>query len=83
MQIKKFIDAEGIGDAVYYVGEREDIKRIYKSICRNGSLWAFENSIFMDYRDIYALSVENGVVCVVNSDTMLYMILSGEVLPFW
>lgn len=82
MPIKKFVDnPELFGDAVYYVGERKDIKAIYKSICRNGSLWTFD-SHFANNREVYGLSVEGSVVCVINSDVMLYMILSGEVIPF-
>lgn len=73
--------------SVFYVGKTEEIKRIYRSI-RNAILR--ENTdmmllfpgmpVFNPNKATYAISIElNRFVSVVNSDTMLSLIVSGDV----
>lgn len=69
----------------YYVGATEDIKAMYKSIARNESSGIIplfcENAKFSISRQVYALCIsDSGFVYVVDSDTMLSLILSGDVV---
>lgn len=73
--------------SVFYVGKTEEIKRIYRSI-RNAILR--ENTDMMlvfpgipaynPNKEVYAICIElNRFVYIVNSDTMLSLIVSGDV----
>lgn len=71
----------------YYVGHTSDIKALYKAICRasrKGNTFMFP--LFCDFpvcspsKEVYALRVDTEnywAVTVVNSDTMLSMIVDG------
>lgn len=69
----------------YYVGETADIKAMYKSILRNRTSnlrpMFCDFPKFSDNKSIYALCIDEfaGWVSIVNSDTMLAMIISNEV----
>ena len=73
--------------SVYYVGETEEIQRVYRAIRKAGIkgshnwMQAFPgNPIFNPNKAVYAIRIEsNCLVSVVNSDTMLSLIVSGDV----
>lgn len=84
VQVKKEADWGKDKYLDYYVGETADIKALYKSIRRNK--WTnlvplfVESPKFSENKSVYALCIENDkYVSVVNSDTMLHMIITGEV----
>lgn len=73
----------------YYVGHTSDIKALYKAICRasrkgNTFMYPFfcDFPVFSPNKEIYALCVDTGNdwnVTIINSDTMLSMIVDGFV----
>ena len=76
--------SEGEVDSTYYVGATLDIKAIYKSIARNKNTDIFplfvEKPIFAD-RYIYGICIDKDyAMTVVNSDTILAMILEGDIV---
>lgn len=91
--IKKYITSEevynsteGAEDSVFYVGSREAIKAMYKSISRNQNTGIrplfCEAPKFSELRQVYALCIDkDGWLTIVNSDTMLSLILAGDVTP--
>lgn len=94
--IKKYITSseaynrtEGMDDSIYYVGSAADIKAMYKSIVRK---WRknrtdicplYDGTPKFDGRkQVYALRIsKDSLMTVVNSDTMLSLILAGDVIP--
>ena len=72
-------------DCLYLVGEKKDIKAIYKSIARNKNTDIFPlfngYPIFAD-RWIYAICIDNksNAMTIVNSDTILGMIWEGSIV---
>lgn len=77
---------EGAEDSIYYVGSTADIKAMYKSIARNQNTdirpYFCDAPKFSESRQIYALCIDkDGWMTVVNSDTMLSLILAGDVIP--
>ena len=70
---------------VYYVGSTLDIKALFKSIRRNRSTNLYplfsETPKFSENKNIYALCVnyDDNFITVVNSDTMLSMIIDDLV----
>lgn len=73
----------------YYVGHTSDIKALYKAICRashKGNTFMFplfnDIPVFSSNKEIYALCVDtenDWNVTVINSDTMLSLIVDGFV----
>lgn len=64
----------------YYVGKTADIKAMYKSIARNKSTdmcpLFCDFPKFSEYRQVYALCIdENNYITIINSDTMLAILL--------
>lgn len=83
---EEYKNSEGEDDSVYYVGSKEDIKAMYKSIARNRNTdikpYFCDFPKFSDSRNIYALCIDkNNWMTVVNSDTMLLFIVKGYVIP--
>lgn len=67
----------------YYVGATENVKALYKSIRRNkstGLMPAFCGSPkFAEGKSVYALCIdENNYITIVNSDTMLSILIDRE-----
>ena len=71
---------------IYYVGETADIKAMYKSIRRKleKDMSMSLELLFVDFpkfnpnKSVYALCVdERGYITVVNSDTMMSIIVDG------
>lgn len=93
MNFKKYITSEevynlteGTEDSMYYVGSTANIKAMYKSIARNRnteiSPMFCEAPKFSESRQVYALCIDkDNWMTVVNSDTMLSLILAGDVIP--
>ena len=81
MKIRQFIDPEN-GD-LYIVGATADIKAIYKSIARNHNTeiipYYNESPIFSSNKQMYAVCIfaESNMI-VINSDTMLAILMDGE-----
>ena len=78
--LKKYYDIET--NEIYYVGATSDIKAWYKSMRRNGSLCPLfgEDPKFSEEKSVYALCInDDGYFTVVNSDTMLYLIINNLV----
>lgn len=83
--MKRYFDS--CTESTYLVGEATEIKALYKSITRaakNGNTGLcprfLDFPVFNENRRIYALCVDfAGYVTVINSDTMLSLILSGDV----
>ena len=89
MQVKRIIHSFGRGISgqdiysyTYIIGETEDIKAIYKSICRNSKKIksTFEEfPKFSEDRNIYAICIEEAkwgyYMYLLNSDTMLEALL--------
>lgn len=74
------ITNDEFGTFEYYVGATSDIKALYGAIRRNKATWlqpAFLNSpVFSEHKHVYALCIdENNYVKVLNSDTMLEILL--------
>ena len=71
----------------FYVGETEEIKRIFRSVRKaimkenSDMMLLFPGMpVFNPNKATYAISIElNRFVSVVNSDTMLSLIVSGDV----
>lgn len=89
MKIYESINYETGALSFYYVGKTADIKALYKAICRasrKGNTYMFplfcDFPVFNPNKEIYALCVdtEDGwSVTVLNSDTMLALIVGGFV----
>lgn len=91
MKIKMYysVNPETGALSFYYVGATSDIKTLYKAICRasrKGNTYMFP--LFCDFpafspnKEIYALCVDtenDWNVTVINSDTMLSLIVDGVV----
>lgn len=80
MKIRKFINPEN--GELYIVGATSDIKAIYKSIARNYNteITPYYNGspIFAANKQIYAICItENSWMTVINSDTMLAILMDG------
>ncbi|MCM1327305.1 MAG: hypothetical protein NC249_11860, partial [Lachnoclostridium sp.] len=78
--------SEGTDDCVYYVGATADIKAMYKSIARNKnteiSPMFCDAPKFSEQKQVYALCIDkDNWLTVVNSDTMLSLILEGYAVP--
>lgn len=83
---RKFEDAE---NNLYIVGATDDIKATYKAICRHNTwdCWAtriepkfLEFPTFSDNKLVYALCIdEDYEMTVVNSDTLLSLIIDGVI----
>ena len=79
-----------VTESTYFVGSTTTIKALYKSIDRaskkgNTGMCPlfFDFPCFRESKMVYALCVDhNGFMTVINSDTMLSMIVSGEVTEF-
>lgn len=84
---------DGEVDEVFYVGSTADIKAVYKSIVRNRSRhWSdgectniaplfMDSPVFSKKRAIYGLCIDrDNWITVVNSDTLLMSILSGDIV---
>ena len=73
--------------SAYYVGTTTEIKTLYKSIIKSSAKGNCnlcpgfcDFPRFSPSREIYALSIDcDGYVTVLNSDTMLSLIVSGYV----
>ena len=72
--------------SVYYVGETLEIKRMYsalrKAIWKGNTNLMFlfvEKAVFNPDKQTYAICIEDGFIFTVNSDTMLSLIVSGDV----
>lgn len=73
-------------DSAYYIGGTADIKAMYKSIARNRNCGIYpqycDSPKFSEKKSIYALCIDaDGRMAVVNSDTFIAMLLTGEVSP--
>lgn len=83
MATKMFYSAEGT--ETYICGATADIKAIYKSIARQGGFYFpryTEMPKFSESKQVYAICLEDdGQITIINSDTMLAMVLAGEVVP--
>lgn len=87
MKKYEYINQETGEVSFYYVGATSDIKTIYKAIRRasykgNTNYWPYDvnSPKFSPYKSVYALCVEgDGSVHVINSDTMLSLIVDGVV----
>lgn len=82
---KVYRETEGVDDSIYYVGTTADIKAMYKSIARNLNTdikpYFCESPKFSESRQVYALCIDkDGWMIIINSDTMLSFIISGEVI---
>ena len=77
MFVKKYKDVET--DELYYVGATSDIKAIYKSIrrnkCTNLCPMFCESPKFSELKTTYALCISDNYITIINSDTMLSMII--------
>ena len=83
---KHYYSTDLLGKTVeFYVGATADIKALYKSIRRNKATRLYpmfcDSPKFSDNKMVYALCVnyDTGYIFVVNSDTMLSMIVDGIV----
>lgn len=72
--------------SMYYVGETLEIKRMYSALrkaIRKGDtnlMFLFAgNPRFNPDKQIYAICIEDGFIFTVDSDTMLSLIVSGDV----
>ena len=83
----EYVDVETGDVSFYYVGHTADIKTLFKAIRRasykgNTNYWFYDEDApkFSLWKAVYALCVEgdNGVH-VLNSDTMLSLIVDGVV----
>ena len=77
--MKKYEDIESC--EVYYVGQASDIKAMYKAIRRNKVVNLYPMFCkcpkFAENKSIYALCInEDGFFTIVNSDTMLKLIIN-------
>lgn len=87
MKKYEYIDQETGEVSFYYVGATSDIKTLYKAIRRasykgSTNYWPYDvnSPKFSPYKSVYALCVEgDGSVHVINSDTMLSLIVDGVV----
>ena len=87
MKKYEYVDPETGEVSFYYVGKTSDIKTLYKAICRasykgNTNYWPYnvDTPKFSPYKSVYALCVEgDGSVHILNSDTMLALIVDGVV----
>lgn len=85
--MKKYVTVNpDITHSVYYVGETLEIKRMYsalrKAINKGNTNLMFlfvEKAVFNSDKQTYAICIEDGFILVVNSDTMLSLIVSGDV----
>lgn len=82
--IKNFFNT--VEGDIYYVGSTADIKAMYKSIARNQNTdirpLFCEAPKFSESRLVYAICIDkDGWMTVVNSDTMMLLILAGDVIP--
>lgn len=89
--MKRYVDYEPETGAIsdYYVGHTADIKTLYKAIRRasnkgNTCMYPMfcDFPVFNPNKEVYALCVdteEGWAVNVLNSDTMLSLIVSGVV----
>ena len=87
MKRYEYVNPETGAISDYYVGHTADIKTLYKVIRRasykgSTNYWPYDMSTpkFSDYKSVYALCVEgDGSVHILNSDTMLALIVDGVV----
>lgn len=95
--MKKYIDKEtGVAETLYFVAHRDEVKTLYKSILRASRkgntelIPAYRDfPIFSPEKQVYALAVDLydgrnrlGWFQIVNSDTMLHLIMDGDVVEF-
>lgn len=81
------IDPETGEVSFFYVGKTSDIKTLYKAIHRasnkgNTSYWLYyeDEPEFSLWKAVYALCIESdNSIHILNSDTMLSMIVEGVV----
>lgn len=84
-QIKKYRTTKAASETcVYYVGQNEDMKAIYKSIARNRhtaiKVWYFHAPRHSEYNQIYALRIDkNGLLTVANSNEIQAFLIRGYV----
>lgn len=82
--MKKYMGiSESNEGAVYFVGERDEIKAIYKSIARHGEnvgpLYS-GNPLFSPYKYVYCICIDvDGWVTIITSDAFALMLVNGEI----
>lgn len=87
MEIKKYKSSKlavelSNEDSTFYVGETDDIKRMYEIALNNGDATPLfsETPKFSDNKQIYCLEIDkDNYMVVINSDTFLMMLLEGYV----
>ena len=87
MKKYEYVNQETGEVSFYFVGKTSDIKTLYKAICRasykgNTNYWPYNmyTPKFSPYKSVYTLCVEgDGSVHILNSDTMLALIVDGVV----
>lgn len=74
-------------ESIYFVGETNEIKSTYKSICRASEKYAtsifplFSAARFSEFKSCYALEITcSDEMIVISSDVMLSLIINNEVV---
>lgn len=79
--IKETFNNEDEDFDVVYIGNTNEIKATWKSICRNQHTWLYpmfaDMPIFSDRKEIYGIGIWNNVMYVLNSDTIAEMFFNG------
>lgn len=82
--MKKYMGiSESNEGSVYFVGERDEIKAIYKSIARHGEnvgpLYS-GNPLFSPHKYVYCICIDvDGWMTITTSDVFALMLVKGEI----
>lgn len=87
MKRYEYIDQETGEVSFYYVGKTSDVKTLYKAIRRasykgSTNYWPYnmDSPKFSPYKSVYAICIDSDESFhVINSDTMLALIVDGVV----
>lgn len=82
--MKKYVGiSEANEGSVYFIGETDEIKAIYKSIARHGEnvgpLYS-GNPLFSPYKYVYGVCIDiDGWMMIITSDDFALMLVNGEI----